>query len=97
VVYGRPAATGENGSLSHRPQQFRTMQGSPLQTNASARPWQFAAKNGKRGDLDQSFVFAVNGVKMRRLMVVVVKPDGNSEKSRNLRHLHSNCISILSR
>jgi hypothetical protein len=35
---------------------------------------QSAAEHGKRGDLDQSFPFATNGVEMRWLVIVVVEP-----------------------
>jgi hypothetical protein len=71
------------------------VQGRPLQNQCERPPWQFAAKHGKRRYLDRSFLFAVNGMEMRWLVIVVVEPNGNSEESGNFRHLHSNCIQLL--
>jgi hypothetical protein len=47
-------------------------------------------------DLDQNFVLAVHGMKMRHAMLAIEHPDHNTQESGELRHLASSSWSIQS-
>ena len=57
------------------------MHGCPLQYQRERPSGELASKDSESFHLDQSLMFAVDGVKVRRLMIVVIEPNDDSEKT----------------
>ena len=55
-------------------------------TIPKAREGIFSLYDGQVGNADNTFIFTVLGMKMRRIMVCKVHGDNNPKKAANLRH-----------
>jgi len=62
------------------------MQGGPFCRHSQGASWETAAENGQRIDVDENLVFAVLGMEVGRVVVIVEDPDDDPVEAADLRH-----------
>ncbi len=65
------------------------MKRGPLHDEAQRARWQLAGHYGKRIDENDDFLAGIVGVKVRRIMIIVVDPDDNAVKAADFRHFRA--------